>query len=177
MLHVLHSFNECREVTLLQARVRHEHDLLHCEWYVAGDLDRVLWPERDSQPWRCSGLWEHTCFEVFIGPAGASGYTEINLSPDGHWNAFAFDDVRTGMRETDLVSLRERTFDRSATRATLQAAFRVGTWPGQQLRLGLSSVIEGTNQALHYFALAHPARKPDFHRRDGHILLTDGETI
>jgi hypothetical protein len=174
MLHVLHSFNECREVTLLQARVRREDSRLHCEWHVAGDLDQVLWPEPDSQPRRISGLWEHTCFEVFVGPVGESGYTEINLSPAGHWNAFAFDDVRTGMRETDLVSLSECAIDRSTTRVTLQAAFRVGTWPDRQLRLGISSVIEDANQALHYFALAHPGRKPDFHRRDGHIILIEG---
>ena len=38
------------------------------------------------------------------------------------------------------------------------------------LRLGLSAVIETTDGALSYWALAHPAPRPDFHQRAGWTL-------
>ncbi|MEX1236897.1 MAG: hypothetical protein WD994_01370, partial [Pseudomonadales bacterium] len=84
--------DECLQVALLQARVTREYDLLRCEWSMTGILDQVLWPVPGEHPQRIVGLWEHTCFEVFIGPVDESEYTEINLSPAGDWNAFAFDD-------------------------------------------------------------------------------------
>ena len=38
------------------------------------------------------------------------------------------------------------------------------------LRLGASAVIETADGALSYWALAHPAGRPDFHHADGFAL-------
>jgi hypothetical protein len=38
------------------------------------------------------------------------------------------------------------------------------------LRLGLSAVIESCNGSLSYWALRHPAGKPDFHHADAFAL-------
>ena len=42
--------------------------------------------------------------------------------------------------------------------------------PGSQLRLGLSAVIEASDGELFYWALTHPAGKPDFHHPDSFAM-------
>ena len=44
--------------------------------------------------------------------------------------------------------------------------------PRATLRVGLSAVIED-NDCLSYWALRHPADKPDFHDADGFTLLIE----
>ena len=41
------------------------------------------------------------------------------------------------------------------------------------LRLGLSAVIEDKAQVLSYWALKHPAEKPDFHHAAGFVVALD----
>jgi hypothetical protein len=41
------------------------------------------------------------------------------------------------------------------------------------LRLGLAAVIEDKAQVLSYWALKHPAEKPDFHHADGFVIELD----
>ena len=43
------------------------------------------------------------------------------------------------------------------------------------LALGLSAVIEDADGALSYWALAHPAAKPDFHHREAFTLKIEPE--
>jgi hypothetical protein len=38
------------------------------------------------------------------------------------------------------------------------------------LRVGLSAVIEANDGTLSYWALKHPAAKPDFHHPDSFVL-------
>jgi hypothetical protein len=45
------------------------------------------------------------------------------------------------------------------------------------LRLALSAVIEETDGHLSYWALAHPAERPDFHHRDGFVLALEPPEI
>jgi hypothetical protein len=43
--------------------------------------------------------------------------------------------------------------------------------PGaSSLRLALSVVVEETDGRLSYWAITHPAERPDFHHRDGFVL-------
>lgn len=41
---------------------------------------------------------------------------------------------------------------------------------GGPLELAVTAVVEQAGGALSYWALAHPGRAPDFHRRDGFQL-------
>jgi hypothetical protein len=38
------------------------------------------------------------------------------------------------------------------------------------LRLAITAVIEDSQGALSYWALAHPASRPDFHHHNGFVL-------
>lgn len=120
------------------------------------------------------GLWQHTCCEFFVAEPGAAAYREFNFSPSGQWAAYSFRDYRE-REEGSAVSIAPaivvRRFDAgvelAATlpRAALPAAHR--------LACGLAVVVEDSDGSLSYWALRHPAGRPDFHRRDGFALLLE----
>lgn len=70
----------------------------------------LVWPEAKAAPGFVSGLWQSTCFELFIAAAPHQGqatpYLEFNFSPSGDWALFAF----TGYREP--VNAAESNHDR-----------------------------------------------------------------
>jgi len=57
--------------------------------------------------------------------------------------------------------------------ATLDLSWLARSQTGVGLRLGLAAVIEDRAQVLSYWALKHPAEKPDFHHADGFVIDLD----
>lgn len=130
---------------------------------VYGGLDHLLIPPPAARN-RTDGLWEHTCFEAFMRPLDGEGYEEHNFSPSGAWAAYAFSGYREGMRMLDADP---PAIDwRSGVSSELRARIAV---PKHRLRLGLSAVIEEQGGRKSYWALAHPAAKPDFHHPDSFL--------
>jgi hypothetical protein len=128
---------------------------------------RIPSPQR---PRRADGLWQHTCFEVFIGKDDSPGYFEFNFSPSGEWAAYGFRGYRDGGSIED-DNLDPRIVVRSSAEALeLEAVIRLDRLPamrpGTKLRLGLSAVIEDNDGRLSHWALKHPPGKPDFHHPD-----------
>ena len=140
---------------------------------LSGDIARLRLPQSPS-PGRSDSLWQHTCFEVFIGGADEASYREFNFSPCGQWAAYAF----TGYRQ------RDEAFSPSAvpTITTRLFAGRVemdvtlppqALPPATRLQLALAAVVEADDIAdgrHSYWALRHPAARPDFHQRDAFTL-------
>ncbi len=130
----------------------------------------VRWPEPSLSPSRLDGLWQHTCFELFIAPNASSQYLEFNFSPSGDWNCYAFDAYREGA--TQAVEL--DTLEVLAHSPTLRAQFclpaGLKAYPVAQWQIGITAVIEYASGDLDYAALRHTAAKPDFHRRDSFCL-------
>lgn len=143
---------------------------LDLRYLVRGDIDRLILPE--VADWgRADGLWRTTCFEAFLGDGASEGYREFNFSPSMRWAAYGFDGYRAGMAdlpEHAFVSMMmgrvEEGYEMAAAIATVFALER------EPLRLGLSAVIEDRAGGLSYWALAHPADKPDFHHPDSFVL-------
>jgi hypothetical protein len=131
---------------------------------LTGSLDRLLIPP-PAPPVRADGLWQHSCFEAFIRPAGSEAYREFNFSPSGEWAAYRFDSYRSGMSD-----LEEFPPPRIATRSGEVLEVEVGLVPGlpgeSTWQLGLSAVVEEASGGKSYWALAHPPGQPDFHSRD-----------
>jgi len=146
--------------------------LLRLGYHLSGDLSAQVIPSPAEAPGRGHGLWQTTCLEFFLAPGDAPGYWEFNLSPAGHWNVYRFTGYRQGMIEepafTALPFSVQRT--REALRMDLQVELGRIIPPSQPLQMGISAVCQGKDGGLHYFALAHPVYKPDFHHRDGFIL-------
>ena len=51
---------------------------------------------------RADVLWQHTCFEAFVAPAGAPGYHEFNFSPSLDWAIYRFSAYREGMSPAEI---------------------------------------------------------------------------
>lgn len=123
-------------------------------------------------------MWQHTCFEVFIRAGASAAYHELNFSPSREWAAFAFERYREGAPLMD-EALDPRIAVRVAEgKIALEASVRLDRlWPAYAdapLTLGLSAVIQDRGGALSYWALRHPAGKPDFHHADAFALDLNG---
>ncbi len=148
-------------------------DTLSLRYALKGDLSRLQIPEL-QWPRRADRLWEHTCFEAFLGVAGHSEYYEFNFSPSGQWAAYAFRAYRIGGPIDDDDLDPKIAVVKGAAKLELSAALPLGSLPslksGGPLRLGLAAVIEDSDGGLSYWALKHPPGKPDFHHTDNFVL-------
>ncbi|HOB65495.1 DOMON-like domain-containing protein [Ottowia sp.] len=142
---------------------------------VRGDLGGLRIPAPTSVPARTDGLWQHTCFEVFVGTEGAAAYREFNFAPSGDWAAYRFsaERVRDAAAETidvltppRIVTSRSRPADVFTLGAELPAE-GLPDAADRPWQLGLTAVIESSDGRLAYWALHHPAPRPDFHHRAG----------
>jgi hypothetical protein len=135
----------------------------------------LLLPDRAS-PERADGLWETTCFELFLRPAASRAYFEFNFSPSGRWAAYAFDSHREGRRAMALAVApfidRDPPIEPEVGGPlhVIEGGVDLSDLPGEALRMGLCAVIEETSGRKSYWALAHPPGPPDFHHEDGFTL-------
>ena len=136
--------------------------ILHYSIESAGNL---LWPDFITIE-RKDGLWKSTCLELFISSPQESSYIELNLSPTGAWNGYAFSDYRIPHKAGPDIQLLE--LDLRGT-GELSARFLVGELPDPAL-LGPSAITESAGGVLSYFATSH-GEIPDFHNREHHVLV------
>ncbi len=145
---------------------------LHLSYQLFGSLTLLRIPALQP-PAAVDGLWEHTCFEVFIAIEDEQGYHEFNFAPSGQYAAYGFNSYRLRSNwvigHAPLIS-----FSKSNDCYQLQTMIAAADLPvntaGKPFRLGLSAVIELQDGNLSYWALHHPSEHPDFHHRDGFIL-------
>ncbi len=123
-------------------------------------------------------LWRHTCLEAFVRSLDG-GYYEMNFAPSTHWAAYRFEGYRSGMGPAEMVAPRIEARI-AGDDYELQAEVDLGGLsdisPDGPWRLGLSAVLEDARGGISYWALSHPAGKPDFHHPDSFALelpLTD----
>ena len=62
---------------------------------------------KNQGPKRAFGLWEKTCFEIFLKKHNSSEYIEFNFSADMEWSCFHFDDYKEGMKDYQGVKIEE----------------------------------------------------------------------
>lgn len=134
-------------------------DVLRIEYALVGELHRIaIAPPVVGE--RTDGLWQHTCFEAFLRLPG-EGYVEYNFASSGNWAAYRFESYREGMQPAQAMPYVH--IERSENRLGLTAYVESATLPDA---VGLSAVIEETDGTKSYWALRHPAGKPDFHHPD-----------
>lgn len=152
---------------------RVENDRLSLCYLVSGETDDIRLPARMT-PARSDNLWKRTCFEAFVGVAGAGRYYEFNFSPSGAWAAYRFDAYRQGMAVAETIGDPGIEFTEGQSFLRLCATVRLAelSLPGDAapLRIGLSAIIEEKAGAIAYWALAHLPGPPDFHHRDCFLL-------
>jgi hypothetical protein len=136
---------------------------------VTGRIGSLRFPPVTAAA-RTDELWQHTCFEAFVGTSPGPGYYEFNFAPSTQWAAYRFSGYRSGMRVATEIAAPRIEVQTGPERYTLQAALeldRLSSLPSDGVwRLGLSAVIEETSGRKSYWALAHPPGKADFHHSD-----------
>lgn len=118
-------------------------------------------------------LWQHTCFELFIGIKNKSAYREINLSPAQAWNCYQFEQYRqpaqmppVPAQDIQLLELKAQPQKLEAI-LDLQQFLQTNECQWDDLVFGLTSVVKLKNNSELYFALKHSTDQPDFHcKRD-----------
>ena len=160
----------------IDVRIRRSPDaMLTLTYRMTGDVAGVRVPA-PAAPRRTERLWEHTCFEAFLGRADERPYHELNLSPSGEWNVFAFRDTRTRgpAAETSAPPIELRRESRALElEATVALAALEAGYRDSVLRVGLSAVVEASDGTLSYWALRHPVERPDFHHPEAFALRLD----
>lgn len=156
----------------LSGQVHLQEQQLALKYLLAGDMSAVIIPAPQAAPQRRDNLWQHTCFEFFLGYLDSPGYWEFNLSPSGDWNVYRFTDYRQGLeRESRLANLPfevKQTPDRLDV--CLELDLSVISPAEVSPILGVTTVIEHSDHEISYWALNHLGEQADFHRRDSFIL-------
>jgi hypothetical protein len=146
--------------------------LLTLHYRLEGDIEALRIPEARPQV-RVDGLWRHTCFEAFIGQSAASAYWELNFSTSGAWAAYQFIAYREGMAplmKGAAPSISARAMSQSLVLSVAVDLSWISRATTAELVLGVAAVIETRERGLSYWALKHPAAKPDFHHADSFVL-------
>ena len=162
---VAHPDHPAVAVTQVEARIiGQDANWLRARWRIEGTRQLVV-PAFAGRG-RTDQLWETTCFEIYLKPLGGDAYCELNLSPSERWNAYDFDGYRAGMRERPFPHEPECTMRQGSTFAIFDAAIPVAGLPDADCAMGLCAILEERGGTISYWALAHPAGKPDFHAPD-----------
>ncbi|MGR8935853.1 MAG: DOMON-like domain-containing protein [Gammaproteobacteria bacterium] len=163
----------CETVQSLQAAVERLLDgSLRLRYALRGDMAQLRIPA-PQPPAAVDNLWEHTCFEAFIAVEGTPAYREFNFSPAGTWATYAFSAYRVRSAWTPGQAPRIHVAQTHA-HLLLEAVISADALPpnrtARPLQLGLTAVLETNFGSRSYWALRHPAAKPDFHLRTGFVL-------
>ena len=162
---VAHPDHAALAVRQVAARILSMDDHWLClRWRVEGTSALVV-PAFSGRA-RTDGLWQSTCFELFLGeddPAAGGTYAEFNFAASERWAAYDFDGYRDGMAPRPLPREPVITPRHGQDVLIFDAALPVAGLPPLPWRMGLSAVLEEAGGVKSYWALAHPRGKPDFH--------------
>ena len=140
------------------------------EFRVSGPLEQLIFPDPTIVESRRDELWKGTCLEAFFaadtGPENS--YLEMNVAPNGDWNAYEFSGYRQGMQTSEQTKVRvihrEGTSDEVLFRIRLESPLL-----GQMKWASLTTILKHTDGTSTYWALKHPRSQPDFHDKDAFI--------
>ena len=175
-----HPSTRAETVRAIQVLVRRSSSAeLRMTFRLDGDIPRIRIPSLGASRLGTE-LWRHTCFEAFIALEGQPSYHEFNFAPSGEWCVYALSSYRNGSPVADEAMRPHIAMRSTDSRLELDAIVRLDALsaihPRAVLRIGLSAVIEANDETLSYWALRHPADKPDFHNADGFALIVEPAT-
>jgi hypothetical protein len=165
-----HAETPCKALSGIEVQlVRHPNGGLDLHYFALGRVDDVRWPA-PAEPERADRLWETTCFEAFLRVPGREAYHEFNFAPSTAWAAYRFTGYRAGMQITTGVAAPEARTRMTAKTRVHHVRLSLPSVPGLAAdaawQVALSAVIEEVDGSKSFWALRHPAGKPDFHHPD-----------
>jgi hypothetical protein len=172
MRHALtrHPDSTCVAATRIDVEVmRPSAGTLVLAYAVYGNIGDLRLPAITA-PARSDELWQHTCFEAFLGTAAGAAYYELNFAPSTQWAAYRFGSYRNGVRVATEIGAPRIDLQSASDLYTLRASLKLDGLSALPRdvgwRLGLAAITEDTRGGKSYWALAHPSGKPDFHHFD-----------
>ena len=169
---ILHPAFQCPPVAAIEVDIlRPSPATLTFAFRLTGDVAALRIPA-PAPPTRTDELWKHSCFEVFLRPAGGAAYYEFNVSPSGQWAAYRFEGYRQAMADAAMIAPPTVALRSTADSVALDVGLDLTGAAGLAgaVALGASAVIETADGATAYWALAHPRGRPDFHHADSFAL-------
>ena len=165
-----HPDSHCVAATRIEVHVARPYaGSLVLSYVVTGNIGDLRLPAMVAAA-RGDQLWQHTCFEAFVGTSPGAAYYEFNFSPSMQWAAYRFSGYRAGMHVATEVGAPGIEVQSASQRYTLQASLKLDGLAGLERdagwRLGLAAITEDTSGRKSYWALAHPPGKADFHHFD-----------
>lgn len=142
---------------------------------VLGALDQIYFAAPATAS-RKDGLWQSTCFELFLKLPEGNDYLEFNFAPSQEWAAYRFNDYRSAMAELDVSTPHIKTMQDDDTFQLVVKVDLPAKWRAGPIAVGLSAVIAEKKGQRSYWALAHPAGQPDFHHKDCFALQLDARS-
>lgn len=163
-----HPATPCPELAGIRVAVGRDADgALLLRYTLAGDLAGLRLPSpQPAGP--ADNLWQHTCCEAFVALAG-DAYREFNFSPSGQWAVYDFSGYRERCAAPPPSAAPTIAVATDPAGLALTARIPAARLPTMETPLGLTAVIETRTGGKSYWALAHPAPQPDFHRREAFI--------
>ena len=161
-----------RHNLIISGNVERTSNILNISFLLAGPLSEIAIPSASDIPCRKKGLWEETCFELFLGLQNAEEYREFNFSPAGHWNVYRFTAYRQGKIEEPSFASLPFSVHRHPDALQLFIEISLDNFieTDQLLRIGVSAVVKYKDGRITYWALTHPGPQPDFHDRNSFII-------
>ena len=145
---------------------RLDNGRLWFRFHLEGQLE-ALELDQPRPPERTDKLWKSTCFEAFLRKRGGSKYLEYNFAPSSQWAAYEFASYRSKGSDLGVDSAPGMFLDASKGHFAMETEITLPTdWRDGPIELNLTAVVEETDGAKSYWALAHPPGKPDFHHKD-----------
>ena len=136
---------------------------LQLRWRVEG-ASRIAVPRFAGRVQR-DGLWQTTCFEMFVRPEDGTAYAEYNFSPSEAFAAYDFSGWREGMAQRALSHAPVITPRRVAGLLIVDVAIPLADLPPLPAALSLTCVIEEESGVKTFWAMDHgDSAQPDFHR-------------
>ena len=142
------------------------------QFVLTGAIDQLKIPSISDTPQRRVGLWETTCFELFLGSTGQENYWEINLSSSRDWNVFRLDRYRENLREEPKIERLPFRVERQGDRLTLDVPLDIQTLGlcRDTIELSVTGVLEETTGNISYWAVVHAGKTADFHLRKSFVI-------
>lgn len=155
----------------IQGGIERTDKTIVLSFVLQGNLDDIVLPDVAERT-RRDNLWQATCLEMFWAEEGEKNYWELNVAPNGAWNVYAFTDYRAGMQREERIQEPLVKIQHTPDSFALTVELGIGSLHAEHasLRVGISGVLKHRDARLSYWALAHPAEKPDFHAPQSFLL-------
>lgn len=168
---ILNPFNNSTSDFQLEGDVFRDGTSLNLVYKIIDSKKRLNLPSAfsadENSTARQDGLWNDTCFEMFLRLQGQASYYEFNFSLTRSWNQYFFDSYRQPQppRPNHDLTLKRMQWDEQTLKVELTGLLAPATY-----EISLTAVLKERSGDLHYMALKHAAAEADFHNKDSFIL-------